>query len=144
MKVAFGRVNIPHPGHRHIISLSDVFILSSGSSKNKLDENIRYESLVELYPEIKSKIVIAKISDYIKNLGMGVEILSTPENYTYAMVLAEFVNGSVEVVEKINNFSSTLIRQYVRGNMFDELYKIYLDNKKTQYVIDLVNYESKK
>jgi len=119
-RIGFGRVNIPHYGHKEYISKCDIFVLSSGKAKNKLPDYTRYESLVRMYPELKEKIVIGNIKEFFLKYP-DAEVLCTPDNISFPKAF----NLKVKILEKVGDISSTKIREFIDNKDYRSLYKIY-------------------
>jgi hypothetical protein len=132
MKLGFGRVNIPHPGHVEYINQCDIFVLSSGAAKNKLPDVIRLKAIELIYPDLvtSGKVRIGRIKDYILSLGENDVVITTQENVS----LPKGYKKHYVVVDKKDGLSSTKIRQYIDSHDDQALMEVY----QNQYSIKVV------
>jgi hypothetical protein len=126
MKVSFGRCNIPHLGHKHLIDACDTFVLSNG--KNNLPVDTRVKILNELGVQ-KSKLVVGnpfrEISKILDN-NSNVDIYYTDDNYSLVKVFTGKAN--LVLMEKQNGLSSTKIRKLLSEGYDQEVLLLYDNN----------------
>ena len=127
--ITFGRFNIPHPGHKHIIDNADVVVISS-TAKVSSEKRI---SMLEKLGVPRSKLVVGNPYKEIEKVVTGsdgdVKIFSTPENLSLALAFKKKYNKvNIQVVDRVGNLSSSLIRKYIDGKEEGELLKLYGNN----------------
>ena len=144
LKISFGRCNIPHAGHKHLITTCDTFILSSGK------KNLSAESRVKILEKLgvkPSKLVVGnpfrEISKIIDN-NPNVEILYTDDNYS--LVKAFSKKAKLTPIEKVGEgLSSTKIRKLFKEGKDEEVLSIYENNIELYKLVkDQYEYETKK
>lgn len=113
MKVAFGRVQLPHLGHKYLIDRCDQFILSSG--KKNLSSEIRIRILKELGIDERKLIVgnpFREISRLVNDNPGKIEILYSKENYS----LVKNFSGKAKLTEIKRKYgmSSTKLREMIK------------------------------
>lgn len=123
MKISFGRVNIPHPGHKYLIDKCDTFILSNGKKNQSGESRVRILNKLGIN---SSKLIVGnpfrEISKIVDN-NPDVEIYYTEDNYT---LVKSFQNKAKLVkIEKIGGISSTKIRQLFKEGKTEEILFIF-------------------
>jgi FAD synthase len=124
--LTFGRFNIPHPGHKHIIDKADIVVISS-TAKVSAEKRI---SMLEKLNVARSKIRLGnpykEIDKVVIENDGDVKIFYTPENVSLANAFKMKYNKvNIQVVERVGNLSSTLVRQCIDSKDDDGLLKIY-------------------
>lgn len=129
MKIAFGRCNLPHKGHVHLISKVDLFILSN--SKQCISAAGRLGLLKALDAEMHKIIVFEKPFNFLSKLKLisdngckGLVVVCEKEN----VALPNYLNLEVELFarddeDSPHNISSTELRKLYRDH--NDLFRQY-------------------
>ena len=126
MKIAFGRCNLPHKGHVHLISKVNLFILSN--SKQCISATERLGLLKELNAEMHKIIIVEKPFGFLSKLKRcsceGLVVVCEKEN----VALPNYFNLEVELFERDDedsphNISSTELRKLYRDH--NDLFRQY-------------------
>lgn len=122
MLVGFGRCNIPHLGHKHLIDKCDVFVLSNG--KQNMSVESRMKMLGRLGVDI-SKIVVDNPYRYLaQNTSNKDVIVYTEENTS---LVEKFKDRNSMRINRLLGISSSRIKRMVEEGKKEEIVKLYKD-----------------
>lgn len=141
MKISFGRVNIPHPGHKYLIDKCDTFILSNGIKNQSGESRIKILNRLGIS---SSKLIVGnpfrEISRIVDN-NSNVEIYYTEDNYSLVKSFQD--KAKLVKIEKVGGISSTKIRQLFKEGKTGEIKSIF-SNDIELYKMVKEQYETEK